>query len=199
MNILIIGGTRLLGRALVETALSQNHSVTLFNRRQSAPDVFADLSNVEQIHGDRHADLHLLDLQNGGRAWDAAIDTCGYISAAVRAAAEALADKVEHYTFISSMSVYADQGTPDADETAKVAKLEEGQGGGQRLRDLRREQGAGRAGGGGGAARSRAQRACRAARRTARLHGALSVLGAPHQRGGRSTGAGRSRSVGAVD
>ncbi len=120
MHILIIGGTRLLGRALVETALSQNYSVTLFNRGQSAPDAFP---NVEQIHGDRHANLHLLD----GRTWDAAVDTCGYTSAAVRASAEALADKVAHYTFISSLSVYASHATPNADETAEVAELEEGQ------------------------------------------------------------------------
>ncbi len=124
MNILIIGGTKFLGRALVETALAQGHGVTLFNRGQSDAGAFP---NVEEIHGDRHADLHLLDSQNGGRTWDAAIDTCGYTSAAVRASAQALADKVEHYTFISSMSVYADQSTPDANETAAVAKLDEGQ------------------------------------------------------------------------
>jgi 2'-hydroxyisoflavone reductase len=38
------------------------------------------------------------------------IDTCGYVPRLVRAAAELLADAVEHYTFISSISVYPTEG-----------------------------------------------------------------------------------------
>lgn len=100
MRILMIGGTRFLGRAMVEEAVSQGHTVTLFNRGQSNRDLFPDL---EHLHGDRDRDLSALQ----GRQWDIAIDTCGYIPRHVRMTAELLADAVEHYTFISSISVYS--------------------------------------------------------------------------------------------
>ena len=57
MRILILGGTVFLGRALVEAALERGHTLTLFNRGKSNPDVFP---NVEQLHGDRAADLSAL-------------------------------------------------------------------------------------------------------------------------------------------
>lgn len=50
VRILIIGGTRCLGRHLVEAALARNHEVTLFNRGKSNPISFR---NLETILGDR--------------------------------------------------------------------------------------------------------------------------------------------------
>jgi 2'-hydroxyisoflavone reductase len=50
MRILIIGGTRFLGRHLVDAALARNHEVTLFNRGKSNRDLFPEL---ETILGDR--------------------------------------------------------------------------------------------------------------------------------------------------
>lgn len=116
MNILIIGGTRFLGRALVEAARLGGHRVTLFNRGISNPGLFPDL---EQITGDRKADLGALR----GRQWDAAIDTCGYEPQVVRRSAEALAGAVERYVFISSISVYADVSKPGVDENGPVEQL----------------------------------------------------------------------------
>lgn len=101
MNLLIIGGTVFLGRALVESALERGHMVTLFNRGQHNPDLFAQ---VEKIHGDRATDLHLLD----GRHWDAVIDTCGYVPRITRLSAQALKDKTDLYAFVSTLSVYPD-------------------------------------------------------------------------------------------
>jgi len=40
MEVLIIGGTRFLGRALVNAARTAGHRVTLFNRNRSTPDLF---------------------------------------------------------------------------------------------------------------------------------------------------------------
>ena len=37
VRILVIGGTRFLGRHLVEAALARNHEVTLFNRGKVEP------------------------------------------------------------------------------------------------------------------------------------------------------------------
>jgi 2'-hydroxyisoflavone reductase len=116
MKLLIIGGTVFLGRHLVASALERGHEVTLFNRGRQHPELYPD---VEKLRGDRGADLSALL----GRRWDAAIDTCGYVPRVVRAAAELLAGAVEHYTFISSISVYADFSTPGIDERAAVGTL----------------------------------------------------------------------------
>jgi 2'-hydroxyisoflavone reductase len=118
MKLLILGGTHFLGRHLVEVAVQNGHTVTLFNRGQSAPELFPE---IEQLHGDRDGDLAALQ----GRHWDAAIDTSGYVPRIVRAAATLLADAVEHYVFISSCSVYADFSQVDIDENAPVIKLED--------------------------------------------------------------------------
>jgi len=116
MDLLILGGTGFLGRHLVEAALGSGHRVTLFNRGLSAPDLF---SEVETIEGDREVDLSALS----GRRWDAAIDTCGYVPRVVRASANLLAGAVDHYTFVSSISVYPDGIESGAVEDAPVQEL----------------------------------------------------------------------------
>ena len=123
MKILIIGGTRFVGRALVETAVSKGHAVTLFNRGKSNPDLFAD---VETIVGDRDGGLdvlrgHLWD----GRSWDVVIDTCGYLPRLVRDSAELLKDAVKQYIFISTISVYADFANSGMDESAPLATMKD--------------------------------------------------------------------------
>lgn len=118
MNLLVIGGTIFLGRHLVEIAREAGHTVTMFNRGKHGADLFPD---VERITGDREHDLELL----AGRSWDAVVDTCGYIPRVVRASAEALRDAVGHYTFISSMSVYAEGAPAGHDETTPVGTLED--------------------------------------------------------------------------
>ena len=72
-----------------------------------------------RLGGDRDGDLSALR----GRCWDTAIDTGGYFPRLVRASAELLADSVERYTFISSISVFAEFGTPGMDESAPVARI----------------------------------------------------------------------------
>ena len=107
MKILIIGGTRFLGRHLVTAARAGDHEVTLFNRGS-----YPTHADVETIEGDRHTELHKLE----GRRWDAVIDTCGHLPRAVRAAAEALAGSVNRYVFISSQNAYADVSVPGITE-----------------------------------------------------------------------------------
>jgi 2'-hydroxyisoflavone reductase len=116
MQLLILGGTRFVGRHLVTAALARGHEVTLFNRGKHAS---ADLPDVETICGDRNSDLSKLL----GRRWDAVVDTCGYLPRAVRASAETLSHSVDRYVFISSLSVYADTSVPGIDETAPTATL----------------------------------------------------------------------------
>jgi 2'-hydroxyisoflavone reductase len=117
MKILIIGGTRFVGRALTEVALAHGHEVTLFHRGQSNPDIFPE---VERILGDRDGELAKL----GNRQWDAVIDTCGYVPRIVKASAEYLADKVKTYVFISTISVYAESSMVGRDEDAELATTE---------------------------------------------------------------------------
>ncbi len=116
MNLLIIGGTRFVGRHLVERALARGHTVTLFNRGQSNPDLFPQ---VEQLHGDRGTDLDLL--QN--RSWDAVIDTCGYVPRSVRLSAQALVGQTDRYVFISTVSVYDKDNPRGMDESSPLATL----------------------------------------------------------------------------
>jgi len=118
MNLLILGGTIFLGRHIVEAALAHGHELTLFNRGQHNPELFP---GVEKLRGDRDGDMSALR----GRRWDAAIDTSGFVPRIVRASAEALAHSVNHYTFISSISVYADFRTMGLDENAPIARLKD--------------------------------------------------------------------------
>ncbi|MBE0683312.1 MAG: SDR family oxidoreductase [Anaerolineales bacterium] len=118
MKILILGGTRFLGRHLVNSARVRGHNVTLFNRGQSNPNLF---QQVDKIQGDREKDLDLLS----GEHWDVVIDTCGYLPRVVRMSAQALKDKADHYVFISSISVYADFSKIGINESDPLGKMED--------------------------------------------------------------------------
>lgn len=118
MKLLILGGTKFLGRHLTEAALKAGHEVTLFNRGKTNAGLF---SEVEHLQGDRDTAEGLAVL--AGRHWDAVVDTCGYIPRHVSSAAAALADSVEHYTFISSISVYTEDIPAHANESAPVRTL----------------------------------------------------------------------------
>jgi 2'-hydroxyisoflavone reductase len=116
MKILIIGGTRFLGRHLVESA--RGHEVTLFNRGKSNPTLFPQL---ETILGDRENDLDKLS----GRAWDAVIDVAGYVPRIVHLSAQGLERSVGRYVFISSISVYASFSKIGIGEADPVGKIED--------------------------------------------------------------------------
>jgi 2'-hydroxyisoflavone reductase len=118
MKILIIGGTRFLGRHLVSSARARGHEVVLFNRGRSNPDLFPQ---VERITGDREKDAGLLSAHR----WDAVIDTCGYFPRIVRLSAEALKNRVEHYVYISSISAYADFKKIGTNESDPVGTMED--------------------------------------------------------------------------
>jgi 2'-hydroxyisoflavone reductase len=120
MRILIIGGTRFLGRYLVEAALDRSHEVTLFNRGKTNPDLFPQL---ETILGDREKDVS--KLTEAGRNWDAVIDVAGYIPRIVRLSAEVLKESVARYVFISSISVYDNFKQIGIDESYPVGKIQD--------------------------------------------------------------------------
>ena len=121
MRILVLGGTRFLGRHFVEEALQAGHEVTLFNRGRSGATLYPE---VETLVGDRvTGNLSAL----AGRTWDVAVDTAGYlpnVAQAVRAAAGELEDAVDYYTFVSSIEVYTEPRYGLADETTPVHRID---------------------------------------------------------------------------
>jgi 2'-hydroxyisoflavone reductase len=118
VKLLILGGTRFLGRHLAEQALARGHRVTLLHRGRSGPHLFPQ---AEHRIADRDGDLSALDT---GR-WDAAIDTSAYVPRQVRAAAARLAGRVGQYQLVSSISVYAAFDTPGLDENAALQTLDD--------------------------------------------------------------------------
>lgn len=118
MKILILGGKRFLGIALVEAALQAGYIPTLFNRGLTNPELFPQVQN---LIGDREDDLRALK----GRKWDAVIDTSGFVPRIVKQSASYLSGKCGLYVFISTMSVYQNFRTPDITEDYTLAQLED--------------------------------------------------------------------------
>jgi 2'-hydroxyisoflavone reductase len=115
-RILVLGGTGFIGPAIVAAARARGHTLTLFNRGKTNPQLFPD---VETILGERGADLGKL----AGRDWDAVIDTWGRYPSLVRAAAELLRGHIGQYVFISTISVYK-LGRDDIDESSPLLPTE---------------------------------------------------------------------------
>lgn len=114
MRLLVLGGTAFVGRALVEDALARGWAVTTFNRGRTG----RDHPDVEAVHGDRTVAADLEQLR--GRAWDAVVDTCGYVPRDVLATAELLAPQTAAYAFVSTIGVYHDWPDAPVDEAAPL-------------------------------------------------------------------------------
>ena len=117
MKLLVIGGSLFVGRHIVAAAAARGDRITVFNRGQTAA-LWPD--GVQVRHGDRKTDLSAL---HAGE-WDTVVDTCGYLPRDVARMAECLDGRVGRYTFISSVSVYADFSRP-ADERCPLGVIED--------------------------------------------------------------------------
>src|SRR5437868_5140020 len=117
VKLLVLGGTRFLGRHLVDAALARGHAVTIFTRGQNSSPWS---SRVEALAGNRDPRIApgLAALSHG--AWDAVVDTSGYVPRIVDASASLLGDRAGRYLFVSSISVYVSSRVPGQDETAPV-------------------------------------------------------------------------------
>jgi 2'-hydroxyisoflavone reductase len=121
MKLLVLGGTRFLGRHFVDAALASGDEVTIFTRgRQPVP-----WHDVTALFGDRDPRIApgLTALEHG--AWDAVIDCSGYVPRMVEASAALVAPRAGRYVFVSSMSVYAKTERPGLDETTPLATLDD--------------------------------------------------------------------------
>jgi 2'-hydroxyisoflavone reductase len=114
LRILILGGTGFTGPHQVRYALARGHKLTLFNRGRRPKEWPAA---VEELVGDRNTgNLDALK----GREWDVCIDNPATLPFWVRDAGRLLKGKVGQYVFISTLSVYASEKEPGADETAPL-------------------------------------------------------------------------------
>ncbi len=96
MNILVLGGTQFIGKAIVEELLRHDHHVAIFHRGKTGAGLFPE---CEHILGDRNTDLAKADT----REWDAIIDVSCYTPDQARAAAKL---RTKYFAFISTISIY---------------------------------------------------------------------------------------------
>lgn len=113
MKILVLGGTRFVGRHIVETLSAQGHCVTAFHRGQTICDLPA---GVRAIYGDR--DLPLPE-ESFADDWDAIIDVSGRHPDQLRRSLEL---EAAWYLFISTINVYADLSQAGVDESSPTIR-----------------------------------------------------------------------------
>jgi nucleoside-diphosphate-sugar epimerase len=110
MRVLVLGGTVYLSRAIAELARDRGHEVTCAARGTSPAPTGTRFVRIE-----RDAEDGLEPL--AGESFDAVIDVARRPSH-VRRALRALAAQAGHWTFVSTLSVYADKATLHQDESA---------------------------------------------------------------------------------
>jgi len=104
MRLLILGGTRFLGRAIAAHAIASGHDVTCAARGIAGPVT----AGARFIRVDRDEPDGLAPL--AGLECDAVVDVSRH-PGQVRRAVAALKRRVAHWSFISTVSVYADKHT----------------------------------------------------------------------------------------
>ncbi len=114
---LVIGGTRFIGRHLVEELLAHAYEVVLFNRGNH-DNPFADDERVDHVEGDRTNETALRAAKLSVEP-DHVFDCVAYKPAEVKTALELFAD-VESYVYISSGSAYGAEQIPKREETTPL-------------------------------------------------------------------------------
>lgn len=101
VRMLILGGTRFVGYAVLEAAVRDGWDATSFTRGVSG----LPPAGVRPIRGDRTNKRELAQLAVDG-PWDAVIDTSGFVPRDVLTTCELLRPVTTHYVFVSTVSVY---------------------------------------------------------------------------------------------
>ncbi len=114
MRVLVAGGTKFVGRHLVELLLADGHEVTLFNRGLTNPGLFPEAARIAGDRADPPAAL-------GARDWDWVFDVSGQTPDDVRRLGGRVAARTGRYVFVSTASVYRDRaGNPGIDEDGEL-------------------------------------------------------------------------------
>ncbi len=96
----------------------QGHTVTLFNRGITNPQLFPDL---RKLRGDRDLGLSGYDsLRDNNNTWDVVVDIWTQNPNHVKEAIEVLKHKTKHYMFVSSVAAYKNFVKPGMDESAPL-------------------------------------------------------------------------------
>ena len=105
MRVLVLGGTVFLSRAVAAAALARGHEVWCVARGASGsvPD------GARLVVADRDRPGALDEVR--GERFDAVVDVATMSLPWVTDALEALAEKAGHWTFVSTINVYADAAT----------------------------------------------------------------------------------------
>ncbi len=116
LRILILGGTGFIGPHQVRYALGRGHTLTLFNRGRTAPELFPDVEQLREYRatGDLDA-LRRLE-------WDVVLDNASSNPRWTRESAQLLKGNAGQYVFISTQSVYTSRAETGIDETAPVGR-----------------------------------------------------------------------------
>jgi nucleoside-diphosphate-sugar epimerase len=112
---LILGGTAWLGREIAEQLVARGDDVTCLARGESG----VVPSGVTFVRSDRRVSGAYDSVKGSG--WDEIIELA-YEADLVTGALEALADNPQHWTLVSSVSVYASNTEPGADENAALVE-----------------------------------------------------------------------------
>jgi 2'-hydroxyisoflavone reductase len=116
MRLLVLGGTRFVGRAVVAAALTRGWEVTGLHRGVTGS--LAD--GARSLIADR-TDRDALAAALGDEQWDAVVDTWALAPRVAQTAVELLAGRVPRAAYVSSRSVYVEM-LPGADESAPVVE-----------------------------------------------------------------------------
>lgn len=101
-RILVLGGTFFLGPAFVEAATQYGHTVSLFNRGVTNPDLFPHLEKLRGFRSAEEQDLAAL----ASRHFDVVVDVWPSDPSVAASAAQFLKDRVRHYLYVSSIAAY---------------------------------------------------------------------------------------------
>jgi len=113
VQILLMGGTRFVGKPLVSRLQQQGHSLTLFTRgRQPLPE------GVESVIGDRGDDQALDQLK--GRGFDVVVDSSGRTLSDSQRVVERTGPPSHRFLYVSSAGVYAGSPTWPLDEESQL-------------------------------------------------------------------------------
>lgn len=99
---LVIGGTKFFGKAIVEDLLNDGHEVTLFSRGNNRPPFF---ESINHISGDR-TDPGDFQAKLDRQTFDAVVDNIAFTADDVQTALETFKGNVDRYVFTSTAAVY---------------------------------------------------------------------------------------------
>ncbi len=102
VRVLVAGGTRYIGRHLVEFLLDEGHDVTLFNRGRTNPDLFPDAARIPGERADPPAALPQ-------HHWDWVFDISAFTEGDLVGLIDRVGLRTDRYVFISTRGTYIPQ------------------------------------------------------------------------------------------